>query len=46
MVETRGPLIQKIERFANDGDLHNFDMSLFWGAIRENVKLRSKAHAV
>ncbi len=46
MVETRGPLIQKIERFANDGDLHNFDMSLFWGALRENVKLRSKAHAV
>ena len=45
MVETRGPLIQKIERFANDGDLHNFDMSLFWGAIRDNVKLRAKAYA-
>ena len=44
MVETRGPLIQKIERFANDGDLHNFDMSLFWGAIRDNVKLRAKAY--
>ena len=45
MLETRGPLIKKIERFANDGDLHNFDMSLFWGAIRDNVKLRAKAYA-
>ena len=45
MIETRGPLIKKIERFANDGDLHNFDMSLFWGAIRDNVKLRVKAYA-
>ena len=45
MVETRGPLIQKIERFSNDGDLHNFDMSLFWGASRDNVKLRAKADA-
>ena len=45
MIETRGPLIKKIERFANDGDLHNFDMSLFWGAIRDNVKLRAKAYA-
>ena len=45
LVETRGPLIKKIERFANDGDLHNFDMSLFWGAIRNNIKLRAKAYA-
>ena len=40
MIETRGPLIEKIKRFAVAGDLHNFDMSLFWGAIRNNVKLR------
>ena len=46
MVETKGPLIKKIERFSNGGDLHNFDMSLFWGAIRDNVKLRAKAYAL
>ena len=46
MVETKGSLIDKIERFANEGDLHNFDMSLFWGAIRDNVKLRAKAYAL
>ena len=46
MVETRGPLIEKIKRFANEGDLHNFDMSLFWGAIRNNVNLRAKAYAL
>lgn len=44
MIETRGPLIEKIKRFAVSGDLHNFDMSLFWGAIRNNVKLRAAAH--
>ena len=44
MVETKGPLIEKIERFAIAGDLHNFDMSLFWGAIRDNVKLRAAAY--
>jgi hypothetical protein len=44
MIETRGPLIEKIKRFAIAGDLHNFDMSLFWGAIRNNVKLRAAAY--
>ena len=29
--------------FAPNGDLHNFDMSLFWGAIRNNVKQRANA---
>ena len=43
LLETRGPLIEKIRRFANAGDLHNFDMSLFWGAIRNNVKERAYA---
>ena len=45
MLETRGPLIEKIKRFANEGDLHNFDISLFWGAIRKNVKERANAYA-
>ena len=43
MIETRGKLIDKIKRFAPKGDLHNFDMSLFWGAIRNNVKVRAHA---
>jgi hypothetical protein len=43
LLETRGPLIEKIKRFANAGDLHNFDMSLFWGAIRNNVRERAYA---
>ena len=44
MIETKGPLIEKIKRFAVAGDLHNFDMSLFWGAIRNNVKLRAASY--
>ena len=43
MIETRGTLIDKIKSFAPNGDLHNFDMSLFWGAIRSNVKERANA---
>ena len=43
MIETRGTLIEKIKRFAPNGDLHNFDMSLFWGAIRNNIKVRAHA---
>tara|TARA_B100000287_G_scaffold424356_1_gene468856 strand:- start:106 stop:1188 length:1083 start_codon:yes stop_codon:yes gene_type:complete len=43
MIETRGPLIDKIKSFAPNGDLHNFDISLFWGAIRNNVKVRANA---
>ena len=43
MIETRGSLIDKIKSFAPNGDLHNFDMSLFWGAIRNNVKVRANA---
>ena len=43
MIETRGPLVDKIKPFAPNGDLHNFDMSLFWGAIRNNIKVRANA---
>ena len=38
-------MIDKIKKFSNAGDLHNFDMSLFWGAIRNNVKIRAEAYA-
>ena len=43
MIETKGPLIEKVKSFTVGGDLHNFDMSLFWGAIRNNVKIRAHA---
>ena len=40
MVQVKGNLINKISRFSSNGDLHNFDISIFWGAIRDNVKQR------
>ncbi len=43
MIEARGSLIDKVKSFTVAGDLHNFDVSLFWGAIRENVKRRAHA---
>ena len=36
----KGNLIDSISRFSSNGDLHNFDISIFWGAIRDNVKQR------
>ena len=43
MIETKGSLIEKMKSFPVGGDLHNFDVSIFWGAIRNNV--RRRAHA-
>jgi len=43
MVETRGPLIERVEKLTAGGDLHSFDVSLFWGSIRSNVALRTNA---
>ena len=43
MIETQGPLIEKMKSFTTGGDLHNFDVSLFWGAIRQNVQRRAHA---
>ena len=40
MVQVKGKLINKISRFSSNGDLHNFDISIFWGAIRDNLKQR------
>ena len=44
LVEAKGPLIKNIEKmkFFN-GDLHSFDVMLFWGALRQNVKDRIDA---
>jgi hypothetical protein len=43
MIEVKGSLIDKVKSFTVDGDLHNFDVSLFWGSIRDNVKRRAHA---
>ena len=44
LVEAKGPLIKNIEKmkFFN-GDLHSFDVMLFWGTLRQNVKDRIDA---
>ena len=44
MIETKGSLIEKIKSFTVGGDLHSFDVSLFWGAIRDNVRIRANAY--
>ena len=43
MIETKGPLIEKMKSFTVGGDLHNFDVSIFWGAIRNNIEKRAHA---
>ena len=40
MIELRGPLIDKVSKLSANGDLHNFDIQLFWKAIRNNIKDR------
>ena len=40
MIELRGPLIDKVSKLSVNGDLHNFDIQLFWRAIRNNIKDR------
>ena len=43
LIETRGPLIDNIKKMKFfSGDLHSFDMMLFWGTLRQNVKDRIK----
>lgn len=38
LIETRGPLIDNIKKMKFfSGDLHSFDMMLFWGTLRQNV---------
>jgi len=44
LIEAKGPLIENIQKmkFFN-GDLHSFDMMLFWGSLRTNIKDRIDA---
>ena len=44
LIETRGPLVEKMRKMATfSGDLHNFDVMLFWGCLRKNIKDRVNA---
>ena len=44
LLETKGPLVTNIKKMKFfSGDLHSFDMMLFWGALRQNVKDRIAA---
>ena len=44
LVEAKGPLIDNIGKMKLfNGDLHSFDMMLFWGSLRQNIKDRIDA---
>jgi len=43
LLETKGELVDKIRKLVTSGDLHSFDISLFWGSLRKNVKDRIQA---
>ncbi len=45
LIECKGELIEKIKTMKNfTGDLHAFDVMLFWGSIRKNIKDRIKKY--
>jgi hypothetical protein len=44
LVELRGPIVERMRNMAFfTGDLHSFDVMLFWGSFRQNVKDRINA---
>lgn len=44
LLETKGELIEKMRMMRSfNGDLHSFDVMLFWGSMRQNVKDRINA---
>lgn len=44
LLETKGDLIEKMRKMRSfNGDLHSFDVMLFWGSLRENIKERINA---
>ena len=45
LLEARGPLIDKIKKMQFfTGDLHSYDVMLFWGCLRQNIKDRINAY--
>ena len=44
LLETKGELIDKMRKMRSfTGDLHSFDVMLFWGSLRHNIDKRIKA---
>ena len=44
LLEARGPLVDRIKRIQYfTGDLHSYDVMLFWGCLRQNIKDRINA---
>ena len=44
LLETKGDLIDKMRKMRSfTGDLHSFDVMLFWGSLRHNIDKRIKA---
>jgi len=44
LLEARGPLVDKMKKMQHfTGDLHSYDVMLFWGCLRENIKDRINA---
>jgi hypothetical protein len=44
LIEAKGDLIDRISKVQYfTGDLHSFDISLFWGSFRQNIKDRINA---
>jgi hypothetical protein len=44
LLETKGPLVDRYKKIRYfDGDLHSYDVMLFWGCLRKNIKDRINA---
>ena len=44
LLEARGPLVDRMKRIQYfTGDLHSYDVMLFWGCLRQNIKDRINA---
>jgi len=44
LLEAKGPLVDRYKKIRYfDGDLHSYDVMLFWGCLRQNIKDRINA---
>ena len=44
LLEARGPLVERMKKIRFfTGDLHSYDVMLFWGSLRQNIKDRINA---
>lgn len=43
LLEMKGQLVDHLVKFTRNGDLHSFDITLFWQAIENNVLARLRA---